>query len=68
MSNADWYVKQLSQFTGWKVVQPVKSPPDDFLGDEFFGLLLQNGTKRKILWFLRDDEGNGPGSFEIQSD
>ena len=36
-------------------------------GEEgFFGLEIRKGDKEYILWFLCDDEGNGPGSFEIQ--
>lgn len=33
----------------------------------FFGLVLaKDGVKKdKVIWFLRDDEGNGPGSFDI---
>ena len=61
----EFYTDQLSQFAGWRVVAAVSSPPDDF-GDEYFGLELKNGPHIRIVWFLRDDEGNGPGSFEIQ--
>jgi len=34
--------------------------------DEFFGfdVTLPNGAQKTLL-FLSDDEGNGPGSFEI---
>ena len=40
--------------------------PDDAWGDEFFGLVvtLSDGRTRTVL-LLADDEGNGPGRFEI---
>jgi hypothetical protein len=61
----DFYLRQLGQFNGWTVVNPAQSPPDDY-GDAYFGLVLTDGKQTKIVWFLRDDEGNGPGSFEVQ--
>ena len=66
MDCTDFYVKQLSQLNGWTVGGPVVSPPDELLGDRFFGLAPTKNGASKILWILRDDEGNGPGSFEIQ--
>ena len=38
----------------------------EVVGDEFFGLLvrLSNG-QRKVLMFLSDPEGDGPGSFDL---
>lgn len=66
MSYTDFYVRKLNQLVGYTVVGTVRSPEDEF-GYEFFGLNLMNfKTKRKcVLWILADDEGNGPGSFEI---
>lgn len=54
----NWYAKELEQFIG----QTVKSVVKD---EEFFGLLLTDGEHDTVIWFLRDDEGNGPGSFDI---
>jgi len=41
--------------------------------EEFFGLRIELPTSpylrqvdEVILWFYKDDEGNGPGSFHIQ--
>ena len=35
---------------------------------EFFGLQVKNPFgKHEIIWFLMDEEGNGPGAFEIQT-
>lgn len=60
-----FYLGQLDQFVGWTVDTLAQSPEDEF-GDQYFGLVLKNGKARKIVWFLRDDEGNGPGSFDIE--
>ena len=35
-------------------------------GEEFYGMIFWKNNKRKILWILRDMEGNGPGGFQIQ--
>ena len=61
----DFYIKQLVQLVGAKVTKEIVTPPDEF-GDQFFGLQFQlpDGTERELL-ILRDDEGNGPGSFDL---
>lgn len=34
---------------------------------EFFGLQIKTPLgKHEVIWFLMDEEGNGPGAFEIQ--
>jgi len=56
-----FYVDQLSKLVGYKV-SGILSDKDD----EFFGLTLRGPSGDwKALWFLQDDEGNGPGSFAI---
>ena len=57
----NFYVEQLAKFVGYKVSGVVSSP------DGFFGLKLKSGKSEKIVWFLSDDEGNAPGSFEVQA-
>lgn len=33
---------------------------------EFFGLQIKTPLgKHQIIWFLQDEEGNGPGAFEL---
>jgi hypothetical protein len=61
----DFYLKQLSPLIGCKVTGLVRTGDED--DEEFFGIVFTapNGKKRTLL-FLRDDEGNGPGSFELQ--
>ena len=55
-----FYMDRLRPFIGKKVegilVDRVTDPPFVFLGFTF-----DNGTG---IWFLSDDEGNAPGSFE----
>jgi hypothetical protein len=61
---ADYYLQQLQPLVGAKIVGLARA---DGEYDEFFGLIAELPNKeRKIIFFLRDDEGNGPGSFEIQ--
>ena len=58
--------EQLTDLVGCRIVGVAHTPPDDF-GDEFVGLICKRNGREKIVYFLRDDEGNGPGSFEIQN-
>lgn len=33
---------------------------------KFFGIQIKTPLgKHKIIWFLQDEEGNGPGAFQI---
>ena len=62
----DFYLKQLSQLLGGRITQLARSGKDEF-GEEVVGFVVtMPDGKQKTLLFLRDDEGNGPGSFEIQ--
>ena len=57
-----FYLKQLEPLVDGKIV--------GFCRDErgeFFGLRISTKKGETNLWFLRDDEGNGPGSFEISN-
>ena len=60
--SVDFYVKELSPLVDGKIIKIVK---DDSYGEEYYGLLVQKGNKKYTMWILADDEGNGPGSFEI---
>lgn len=64
MKKADFYLKQLEQLIGGKITNLARTGEEE---DEFFGIVvtMPNG-KRKTLLLLSDDEGNAPGSFEIQ--
>ncbi|MCL4778900.1 MAG: hypothetical protein KJ049_01815 [Gammaproteobacteria bacterium] len=63
----DFYLKQLRPLVGGTITGLARSDPcEDAFEAEFYGLVvtLPNGQKRTLL-LLSDDEGNGPGSFEI---
>lgn len=64
--NADFYLKQLEPLVGAKIVSFVREGEGGY--DENWGLTLElpDGS-RKHMWILRDDEGNGPGSFSLES-
>ena len=66
-SNTDFYLRQLQPLLGGTISALARTgTPDDAWEDEFFGLVvtLADGTTRTVL-LLADDEGNGPGRFEI---
>ena len=58
-----YYLDQLGKLVGGKIVGVAK---DDSGDEDFYGLIVEKGKKKRAIFFLRDDEGNGPGSFEIQ--
>lgn len=60
--NIDFYTKQLDPLIGGKITSVISDSDG-----EFFGLEVTKGKKTFVIWFLQDDEGNGPGSFEIQT-
>ncbi len=56
-----FYVTKLSELAGGTIESACHTP------DGYFGLVVKMPNKsKKNLFILRDDEGNGPGSFEIQ--
>ena len=62
----NFYLEKLAVLAGGTVIGTVRSGVDETFGDEYFGLKIKgNDGKAKVLWLLSDDEGNGPGSFEI---
>ena len=69
-SQADFYLDQLSPLIGGRITTLTRSgPTSDPYDKEFIGFVikLRNG-KCKHLTLLSDDEGNGPGSFEISDE
>jgi len=60
-SQIEFYLRELRQLVGYRIVGLAKDN-----SGEFYGLELSNNGQKKLVWFLMDDEGNGPGSFEIQ--
>jgi hypothetical protein len=57
--NVAYLTKQLEPYMGAKIV--------GFADDEegVFGLIIQKGKQKKVLWVLCDPEGNGPGFLEL---
>lgn len=56
---------RLLSLVGARVLQVIVTGPDTF-GDEFFGLRFQTESGQVYdLTVLADDEGNGPGSFDL---
>ena len=54
---------QLKQLIGYKVKEVLFDVSDD---EGYSGLLFENAKKEQIVvWFLRDEEGNGPGAWDI---
>lgn len=58
----DFYTDQLHALVGATIVGVTKDPDNEFFG---LALRMPNGA-HKTLWILRDDEGNGPGSFDLK--
>ena len=63
MGKAAWYLKQLAPLVGGMIIGLTEDISDD---EGFFGLIVhQKDGSTVVVWFYRDDEGNGPGSFII---
>ena len=58
----DFYFEKLKPLVGRKIIGLVQDPDG-----EFFGVTVEAGNNQSAqhVFFLQDDEGNGPGSFEI---
>ncbi len=60
---ADAHVNVLTQFVGGKIELIVHDSDKEYFG---FRIHLKDGSRKNLI-FLRDDEGNGPGGFEINN-
>lgn len=66
-TNTDFYLDKLKPLVGGRITSLARTGvPQDGFDDEFFGFVvtLKSGKKLTLL-FLADDEGNGPGSFDV---
>jgi hypothetical protein len=61
------FVKHYSQLVGYTVtgIAVDDSDTDDFGGDPWEGLVMEDGKRKKIAWVLMDPEGNGAGFLDI---
>ncbi len=67
ISKTNFYLDQLRPLIGGTITALARTGPLDAAAeDELFGFVvkLPDGSMQTIL-LLSDDEGNGPGSFEI---
>ena len=64
-SSIDFYLKQLQPLVGGTITALARtSASDDPLDEELYGFVVRcRDGKERTLILLRDDEGNGPGSF-----
>lgn len=62
----DIFVEELEALIGCKIVGVVRST--DTVHEHYYGLKIDDTSMELglILWFMRDEEGNGPGSFMIE--
>lgn len=59
-------IDQLQRLIGFEIVGVDYDPSDPSM-EPIVGLRLKlHRDKEVTLWILADDEGNGPGSFDIQ--
>ena len=64
-SAVDIHLRQLHQLVGGTITNLARPGVDEY-GDEFFGLVIALPDGQTLtLTFLADDEGNGPGSFQL---
>jgi len=63
----DYFLKELEKLIDCKIVGVVHSDEEDSY-EKYYGLKIADKRREetKIIWFLRDEEGNGPGSFTIE--
>lgn len=58
----DYWTSTLNKLVGSVIEQAVSDKKG-----EFFGLQIKTPLgKHKIIWFLMDEEENGPGAFQLQ--
>jgi hypothetical protein len=62
-----FYAKQLEPLINGTIQKIAHSQVDEF-GNQFFGLIIHTANGKDVtLWFLSDDEGNAPGSFDLDN-
>lgn len=61
----DYFIDELLKLVDGKIVGVVY---DGTGYERYYGLKIVSDRREetKVLWFLRDEEGNGPGSFSVE--
>lgn len=66
----DFWTKELFPLVGGEVTQVLRDDNDEY--DVYYGLriLKTDGEQQTMydVWFLRDEEGNGPGCPQINEE
>lgn len=60
--------KLLKELNGWTVCGTVIDEDSEYYGIRFLNPYGSKEVEYRILWLLSDDEGNAPGSFDIQDE
>lgn len=65
MNEKDYFIDELERLVDTMIVGVVVSGKGY---ERYYGLKIDDPIMEKgyILWFLRDEEANGPGSFVIE--
>lgn len=61
----EWIEEQLSKLVDGRILKVLRDDSGDD-GDMYYGLLIQTRDVQMTIWFLRDEEGNGPGYPQIE--
>jgi len=66
--DAKYTLMQLGKVVGGKVTGLIKAPLNDF-GETDCGFKVQMPSgKEKVVWIMKDVEGNGPGTVIVEGD
>lgn len=65
------HLQQLIDIQGWTIegVADDGTDPDDRLSEIYYGLIVRNPAthERRVVWFQRDEEDNGPGAWGVHA-
>lgn len=63
--DSEYTLRELEKIVGGKVTGLIKASLNDF-GETNCGFKVQMPSgKEKVVWIMRDAEGNGPGTVDI---
>ena len=65
-NNAEYMLNYIAkELVGWKITSEMYNLDDD--GEGYYGFIVKKGKVEKNVWVMRDEEGNGPGFLNIQT-